>query len=142
MKTALAILLTASVALAGDGREDVARKLETKISVDLRGVRLADAIEMFRQATGLTFVTADGGDRTVHLTARDLSARSALRLILAPLDLAAAYENGAVVIRSRRSLVGVTTLKIYDIRGATVKLQDFAGPRLDLRPATVGSFLC
>src|SRR5262245_61057615 len=104
MKIALALLLTAAAAWAGDTRDDVARKFEIKVSVDLRGVRLADAIDFFRQQTGITFVLIDGADLPVRLTVRDLSARSALRLLLASADLGAAFENGVVVIRSRKSL--------------------------------------
>ena len=36
MKTALTFLLMTAAAWAGDNRDDVARKLETKVSVDLR----------------------------------------------------------------------------------------------------------
>src|SRR5262245_1136133 len=132
MKTVTAILLMAAVGAAGDSREDVSRKLETKISIDLRRARVADALEMFRSATGLNFVAIDGAETTVNLTVTDLSARSALRLLLAPADLGAVFENGAVVIRSRQSLAGAVVLKIYDVRALMAKIQDFPGARLDL----------
>ena len=138
MRTITAILLMAAAAAAGDSREDIARKLETKVSINLRGARLSDAIEIFRQATGLNFVMVDGAERAVSLTVRDLSARSALRLLLAPADLAAAFESGAVVIRSRQSLAGAVTLQIYDVRAAMAKIKDFPGPRVELRPNGAG----
>jgi hypothetical protein len=129
MKTALAFLL---IAWAGDSRDGVTRKLETKVSMDLRGVRLADAIDVFRQQTGINFVTIDGADLTVRLTVRDLSARSALRLLLAPADLGAAFENGVVVIRSRRNFAGSVVHRVYDVRSVLAKIPDFAGPRIEL----------
>jgi hypothetical protein len=132
MKTVTAILLMAAAALAGDSREDVGRKLETKISLNLRGARLSDAVEIFRSATGLNFVTMDGGETAVNLTVRDVSARSALRLLLAPADLGAVFENGAVVIRHRQSLAGAVVLRVYDVRAAVAKIRDFPGPGVGL----------
>lgn len=137
MKTVMALLLTAAAASAGDLREDAARKLEAKISVDLRGAKLADALETFRSATGLNFVAMEGGETIVSLTVRDVSVRSALRLLLQPSGLGAAFEDGAVVIRNRRGLVGAATLRVYDVRAATAKLRDFPGPRMDLGPVHV-----
>ena len=140
MRTVTAILLMAAAAFAGDGRGDVSRKLDKKISIDLSGARLAEALEVFRQETGINFVIAEGADLRVHLTVRDLSARSALRLLLAPADLAAAFEDGVVVIRSRKSLAGAVTMKVYDVRAMTAKLKDFPGPRVELRGRPLFSF--
>lgn len=122
----------AALAAAGDSREDLQRKLETRITVELKQVRLADALDVFRSGTGLNFVAVDGRDLAVSLTVRDLSARSALRLLLAPADLSAVFENGAVVIRNRQSLAGAATLKLYDVRATLVKIQDFPAPRMGL----------
>ena len=133
MKTTMAILMLAGAALAGDGREDVARKLETKLSVNLRGARLADAIELLRGETGIQFVLADGAETAVSLTVRDVTAKSALRLLLAPADLVAAFEDGVVVIRSRQRLAGAVVYRVYDVRGVLVKLEDFPGPGIELK---------
>jgi len=134
----MAFLMTAAAAAAGDSREDVQRKLEAKVSIQLRQVRLADALDVFRNATGLNFVAAEGGELAVSLTVHDVSAKSALRLLLAPADLSAAFENGAVVIRSRKSLAGAATLKVYDVRATLVKVQDFPAPRMGLLGPVVG----
>jgi type II secretory pathway component HofQ len=132
MKTLAALILTAAAAFAGDSREDAARKLEAKISVDFRGVKLSAAIAVFRDATGLNFVVEEGSETLVRLTLKDVSAKSALRLILQPAGLGAAIEHGVVVIRSRQSLAGAVTLRIYDVRNMMVKLKDFPGPRVEL----------
>ena len=132
MKTAAVVLLMAAVAAAGDSRGDVERKLEAKITLHLRQARLSDALDVFRSATGLNFVAVDGGEVSVSLTVRDVSAKSALRLLLAPADLGAVFENGAVVIRSRQSLAGGAVLRTYDVRATLVKVQDFPAPRMGL----------
>jgi type II secretory pathway component HofQ len=130
MKTLTALLLAAAAALAGDTREDAARKLETKISIDVKDVRLGDAIQIFRDVTGLNFVVQEGSELLVRLTVREVTAKSALRLLLQPTGLGAGFEHGVVVIRNREALASATTFRIYDIRAALRKLQDFPGPRL------------
>ena len=133
MKTLTAILLAAATALAGDTREDVDRKLDTKVSLDVKGARLADVIQIFREATGLSFVVEDGAELAVRLTVRDVTAKSALRLLLQPSGLGAGLEHGAVVIRNREA--ATMTTRIYDVRSALRRLQDFAGPKVELQPA-------
>jgi type II secretory pathway component HofQ len=134
MKTMTALLLCCAAALAGDSRDEVARKLEAKVSLDLKGAKLGDAIQIFRDVTGLNFVVEDGSELFVRLTVRDVTAKSALRLLLQPADLGAGYEHGAVVIRDRQALATTTTFRLYDVRGALRKVQDFPGPRIELRP--------
>ena len=124
----MALLLMAAVAAAAPG--DVDRRLETKVSLHLRKARLSDALSVFRSATGLNFVCEDGADPEISIVVNDLSARSALRLVLAPREMTAVFENGAVVIRSKRA--AGTVLRIYDVRALLVKIQDFPGPSMGL----------
>ncbi len=138
MKTVTALLLTAAVALAGDTREDADRKLETKVSLEVKGARLADTIQIFRDATGLNFVVADGADVVVRLTVRDVTAKSALRLMLQPAGLGAGFEDGVVVIRNREALAGAMTLRVYDVRSVLRKIQDFPAPRFQPQPLLAG----
>ena len=144
MKILMMILLVVVTAFAGDSSEDAARKLETKVSVSFRGTPMADVLEVFRGATGLTFVAADGMRTSVTLQVRDVTAKSALKLILQPAGLGATLEGGAVVIRSRESLDRATTLRIYDVRSRLVKVRDFWGPRIGIdggRPmCSIGCF--
>jgi hypothetical protein len=130
MKTLTALLLAAAAAVAGDTRDDVDRKLETKVTLDVKGARLADAIQIFRDATGLNFVVVDGVDVVVRLTVCDVTAKSALRLLLQPAGLGAGFESGAVMIRNREALAGTMTHRVYDVRSALRKLQDFPGPEV------------
>lgn len=126
MKTMMTLLLLA----AAD--QEVDRRLDVKISVDFRGEKLSRAVEVIREATGLNFVVAEGGETPVSLTVRDLRAKSALRLLLQPAGLGATLENGAVVIRAKSSLAAPVMLRIYDVRGMLAKLQDFPGARIEL----------
>jgi len=120
-----ALLMLGSLAFARDKDSD--RKLETRISLDLRDAKLSDAIEVFRSVTGLNFVVQEGGDTKVTLKLLDISARSALRLLLQPRDMTATIEEGAVVVRYRRCTLGGYSTRLYDVRGATAALRDFPG---------------
>lgn len=128
-----ALLLLAAAAAAGDSREEIDRKLETKVSLHLRGARLNDAIDVLRSATGLNFVVAEGADREIGIVVADLSAKSVLSLLLRPRELTAVFENGAVVIRNQKCLAGDAVLRVYDVRAAMMKIRDFPGARLELR---------
>ncbi len=126
MKTMTALLLTATLAFA---TEDPQRNLDLKVSLDVTKTPLHDVIDQLRDATGLNFVVAEGGDTPVSIKVRDLRVRSVLQLLLKPVDLTAAWEGGAVVIRHRRCSLGFTT-RLYDVRGAILRLQDFPGSDL------------
>ncbi|MBI3856651.1 MAG: hypothetical protein HY293_13270 [Planctomycetes bacterium] len=127
MKTIGALLLASAAALAGENTGDFSRRLEAKVSLSLRGARLADALEILRNATGLNFVAEAGADMPVDLVVHDVSVRSALRLLLAPAGRTAVFEEGAVVVRTRRCLAGGTSLRIYNVRASMAKLADFPG---------------
>jgi hypothetical protein len=135
MKTIAMMLLAASTAFAGDESGDAARKLESKVSLGFRGAKMTEVLEVFRSVTGLNFVAIDGAETTVTLTVRDITAKSALKLILQPAGLGAAFEHGSVVIRNRESRTGATTLRIYDVRSMLVKLKDFPGIRIGIPQA-------
>ena len=135
-----ALLLAASLAAADDTSRDAKRKLETRISLDLRETKLSEAIDVIRSATGLNFVVQEGGDLIVTMKIVDVGARSVLRLLLQPRDLVAVFESGAVVIRARRGGDSFS-LRLYDVRGGTARLRDFPGtsPGID-RPVLLGCF--
>jgi hypothetical protein len=117
----------------------VARRLDAKVSLDLKGAPLGQAIAILQEAAGVTFVVAEGAQPPVTLTVRDVSAKSVLRLILPQAGLGAVYESGAVVIRIRQALAAPVILKVYDVRSAALKLREFPGPRVELRPRFTGA---
>jgi len=129
MKTVAAILLMAAMG-------DLDRRLETKVSLDFRKARLSDALEVFRGATGMNFAAVEVGDPELSIVLNDVSVRSALRLILAPREMTAVFEDGVVVIRKQASARMV--LRIHDVRALMVRLRDFSGPRRELRGAGSG----
>jgi hypothetical protein len=141
MKTMMATLMTvgmAAMAWSGDGREDAARKLETlKVTVDFDNVKLPEAIDYLRDVTGLNLVLLPkamekDAESNIRLKVKDLSVKSVLKLLLSSRGLTASYRDGALVILPKEDLQSSTTMRIFDVRALQVKIQDFAGPRVEL----------
>lgn len=134
-----AVLLSAGAARAGDdpGRAEARRRLESRrISVDFRDATLGQAIDCLREATGLNFAlgprAAEKAGEKVTLKVRDLSARAVLRHLLRPHDLAAVWKEGTLLITDRAETGSAVVLRLYDVRAHLVRVQDFAGPKMEL----------
>jgi hypothetical protein len=138
MKTMAALVAMGALAWAGDSREDSVRKLETmKVTIDFQDVKLPDAVDYLREVTGLNLVVLPRalekeGDTKVRLKVKDLSARSVLKLLLASRGLTVTWRDGALVVLPKEDLQDTTTMRMFDVRSLMVKLQDFAGPRMEL----------
>jgi type II secretory pathway component GspD/PulD (secretin) len=138
MKTIALCLTMAAAAMAGDGREDAVRKLETmKITVDFEDVKLPEALDYLRDVTGLNLVLLPkamekDGESKIRLKVKDLSVKSVLKLLIASRGLTATYRDGAIVVLPKEDLQDSTIMKMFDVRSMLVKLQDFAGPKVEL----------
>jgi hypothetical protein len=138
MKTVAAILAMAACAWAGDGRDDAVRKLDTmRVTVDFENVKLPEAIDYLRDVTGINLVLLPramekDGESNVRLKVKDLSVRSVLKLLLGSRGLTAAYRDGALVVLPKEDLQDSTTMRLFDVRALQVKIQDFAGPVVEL----------
>jgi hypothetical protein len=138
MKTISALLAMAAVAWAGEGREDAVRKLETlRVTVDFENVRLPEAIDYLRDVTGLNLVLLPkamekDGESSIRLKVKDLSVKSVLRLLLGSRGLTASFRDGALVILPKEELQDSTVMRLFDVRALQVKIQDFAGPKVEL----------
>ena len=138
MTTMTALMAMAALACAGDTREDSVRKLETmKVSVNFEDVRLPDAVDFLRDLTGLNLVVLPkalekDGDSKIRLKVKDLTVKSILKLLLSPRGLTVTWRDGALVVLPKEDLQDSTTMRMFDVRSLMVKLQDFAGPRMEL----------
>ncbi len=143
MKSLMAVLTAALAAFSGvealgqdPGRAEAAHKLDSmKVSVDFQNVKLSETLDYLREVTGLNIVLKAGaveGDPALTLKVRELTARSVLKLLIASRGLAAVWREGAVLIVPQEDLGDSMSLKIYDTRALVMKLQDFAGPVMEL----------
>jgi len=138
MKTMAALMAMAALAWAGDSREDAVRKLDTmKVTVDFQDVRLPEAMDYLREVTGLNMILMPKamekeGDSKLRLKVKDLSVKSVLKLMLASRGLTVSWRDGALVVLPKEDLQDSTTMRMFDVRSLMVKLQDFAGPKVEL----------
>jgi len=138
MKTMAALLAMAAGAWAGEGREDAVRKIETlRVTVDFEGVKLPEAIDYLRDVTGLNLVLLPkamerDGEAGIRLKVKDLSVKSVLKLLLGSRGLTVAFRDGALVIVPKEELQDSTAMRLFDVRALQVKIQDFAGPKVEL----------
>lgn len=125
-------LIALAFAVGGDpAREAAERALASKVSVDFRGTRLEEAVACVRETTKLPLVVEAGKDLPVRLALKEVSARSALKLMLEPHGLRLVWRQGAAAVVPRDRAEAMVT-RIYDARGLIAKLPDFAGPGLEL----------
>lgn len=138
------LALLGGTAVAQDDGEDAVRKIRERIStmritLDFANSRLEDVISYFQEYSGLNFhldaeartKLADEGAR-VTIKLKDVTLKTALKLILAPRDLACVYRDGVILVASKTRLGGETVTRVYDVRDLIFAIQDFPGPNFDL----------
>lgn len=146
-RIAIAVLVAAGAAAAQQDeidprKSEVLNKLNSmRISVDFRETSLDDAINYFREYTGLNMVIdAEVHTRLtpeqlkVNLTVKDLLVKSALKLLLTTKDLTMSYREGVLIILPKDKVNAAVVTRMYDVRDLLLRIQDFPGPKVDLVP--------
>jgi hypothetical protein len=118
-------------------------------SLDFNNAKLDEVIAYFQEYSGLNFHLdpdarakegEDGGRITLRL--KDVTLKTALKLLLNPRDLGAVYRDGVIVIAPKAKLGSLTVTRVYDVRDLLFRLRDFAGPRVELSvPGGAGAAL-
>lgn len=152
MKTMLTLAILAAFAsplLAQEGtgenesdpkRQEVVNKLNTmRLTVDFKDNTLDEALNFLRDFSGLNIVVDAEVSQKVNpdqlkitLRVKDLLLKSCLKLMLASKDLTATYKDGVILVVPKGRTDKNVYLQIYDVRDLLVKLQDFAGPKVEL----------
>lgn len=129
MSTLMAILMAAGC------QDDLTTRLErTKVSVDFRDASISDAVDFFRDFSGMNIILGQGvEDVRVSLKLKDVSLKSALKLMLHPHDLTATVREGVIVIVPRAEVRRNVTLQVYDVRDLMFRVKEFAGPTIELK---------
>ena len=148
MLTALILAATALPALAQDGGAEVVdqRKAEVinklnsmRVSVDFTNTTLEEAVGFLRDFSGLNIIVdaevyknQSEDQLKVTLKVKDLLLKSVLKLMLSSRELTAMYKEGVVLVVPKGKIDKAVTLQLYDVRDLLVKIQDFAGPKVEL----------
>ncbi len=147
MLTAAILGILALPALAQEGgnetdprKQEVLNKLNTmRVSVDFTNTTLEEAISYLRDFTSLNIIVdaevyknQSEDQLKVTLKVKDLLLKSVLKLMLTSRELTAMYKEGVVLIVPKGKIDKAVTLQLYDVRDLLVKIQDFAGPKVEL----------
>jgi len=151
MKTMLAALILGAMALPAAAQEggtettdprkaEVVNKLNTmRVSVDFNNQTMEEAISFLRDFTGINIVidaevykSQSEDQLKVTLKVKDLLLKSVLKLMLSSRELTAMYKEGVVLVVPKGKIDKAVTLQLYDVRDLLVKIQDFAGPKVEL----------
>jgi type II secretory pathway component GspD/PulD (secretin) len=144
----LALVLAPSVggsALAGpesSRQEEVVAKLNSvKISLYFADAPLPEVLDFVRSFAGIDFFIdpkvrerLNDEQLKVSMKVNNLPLRAALRIMLSSKNLAAVYRDGVIVIVPKEEADKDVVLKIYDVRDLLMKVEDHAGPVIELRP--------
>ncbi|HTF57487.1 MAG TPA: tetratricopeptide repeat protein [Planctomycetota bacterium] len=126
------------------------RQLDTiKLTLDFQNQKLEDMVAYIREFTGLNiFIEQNLGDKfdpsaTKTFRVRDIVLRTAMRLMLDQFELDYAIdENRIIRITTKDKAGGKPVPELHDIRDILVRIQDFAGPKVELStPGGAGAAL-
>ena len=121
-------------------KQEIIHALDSmRLSLDFKDNTLDDALNFIRDFSRLNIVVdAEVGQKLspeqlkVTLHVKDLLLKSCLKLMLGSRDLTAVYKAGVILIVPKGRADKNVYLQIYDVRDLLVKLQDFAGPKVEL----------
>jgi len=151
---ALVVAAIGGTAVAQDDSSEAVRKIRDRISsmritLDFNNAKLDEVIAYFQEFSGLNFhLDADarakegeeGSKVTIKL--KDVTLKTALKLVLNPRDLGCVYRDGVILIATKAKLGSQTVTRVYDVRDLLFRLRDFAGPRVELTvPGGAGAAL-
>ncbi len=149
----LAALIIALAQESGRSAPEVQRVRDklaaTKITLDFNNAKLDEVIAYFQEYSGLNFHldadvrTKEGEDPArITLKVKEISLKTALKLILNPRELGCVYRDGVILITTKAKLGTQTVTRVYDVRDLLFRLRDFAGPRVELTvPGGAGAAL-
>ena len=147
MLTAAILGLLALPVMAQEGgndadprKQEVVNKLNTmRVTVDFANVTLEEACSYLRDFSGLNIIVdaevyknQSEDQLKVTLKVKDLLLKSVLKLMLNSRELTAMYKEGVVLVVPKGKIDKAVTLQLYDVRDLLVKIQDFAGPKVEL----------
>lgn len=121
-------------------KQEIVNKLNTmRVTVDFANQTLEEALSFLRDFTGINLVVdaevyknQSEDQLKVTLKVKDLLLKSVLKLMLNSRELTAMYKEGVVLVVPKGKVDKAVTLQLYDVRDLLVKIQDFAGPKVEL----------
>ncbi|MEE3199565.1 MAG: hypothetical protein VX254_05980, partial [Planctomycetota bacterium] len=113
----------------------------TKIDVSFEDSPLRDVVDHFRTVVGINIlidpqVDPDDESLQVNQTINQLTAMSALKLILSSKELGLTFQENTLVITSADEASEPTEFEVYNVSDLLMKIRDFAAPEIRLKSST------
>ncbi len=113
----------------------------TKIDVSFEDSPLRDVVDHFRTVVGINIlidpqVDPDDESLQVSQSINQLTAMSALKLILSSKELGLTFQENTLVITSADEASEPTEFEVYNVSDLLMKIRDFAAPEIRLKSST------
>jgi hypothetical protein len=127
-------------------KEEILGKLNNqRITLDFKDVPLEDALGFVRDYANLNivvdaevFTKLSEDQLRINIKVKDLTLKSALKLMLGGRDLTATYKEGVLMVIPKDKANKSVTTRVYDVRDLLFKIQDFPGPKVELTAPSSG----
>jgi hypothetical protein len=123
-------------------REQLLTLDATKVSIDFTEKPLHEVLAFFTSVTEVNLIVSpllttakDDYDLNVTLKLKNVSVRQVLAILIELKGLSSVYRHGVIMITTPKDARGKPYLRIYSIGDLTMKIRDFPGPDMMLRPA-------
>lgn len=117
-------------------QDDVLNKIKAmQVDLDYADTPLEEVIDAWRDGSGLNIIVdpdIDAKSMNVSIKAKSVRLQTAMRLVFSRFDLVGVIKDGIVNVTTKEKRNFNVSTRIYDIRDLTLKINDFAGPRLEL----------
>jgi general secretion pathway protein D len=120
---ALVLILVSKVAAAGSA--DAHALQGNKVTIELRGAELKDALNLLSKQSGIGIVVSGDVEGTVTANLNGIPFEKALEIILNSTGYGYSWEHGAVVVNPRRVVTKVVKVHYVDARKIAASLERF-----------------
>jgi len=148
MKRIVILLAAFALAAPAAARQDEASKtlkaqLRTlRLDVDFKNWTVRELVDYIREVAGINVILNPKAAEipgTVTMKARGVTVHSILRLLLKPLKIGFAVQDGVLMIAPESELKSEILLEIFDVRDLLMPIRDFPGADITLADDGVGA---
>jgi type II secretory pathway component GspD/PulD (secretin) len=146
-QVAIALALMAGTAWAQQSADPVKAEYASKlnglrVTLDFKTAPLEDVINYLREISDMNMLVGTKAREkgvTVSLKVTDLPLKSALKLMLAPNQLAYTFKDGVLYIATEEEVQQDVVMEIYDVRDLLHPITHFPGVEMTLASEGLGA---
>ena len=140
---AVALALPVAAAPQDDASKTLRAQVRTlRLDVDFRNWSVRELVDYIREVAGITIVLNPKAAEipgTLTMKARGVSVHSILKLLLKPMKIGFAVQDGVLMIAPESDLKEEIVLEIFDVRDLLMPIRDFPGTDISLSADSAGA---